>query len=130
MNGLSIGEVARQAGLRPSALRYYEHVGLLSPQLRQGGQRRYDRTVFNRLSVIAYAKDVGFTIAELKMLLSGASGGRASDRWHAFAARKRRDLDAMIARANRMKRLLDVAVTCRCLDLEECGRRLRARPPA
>jgi MerR family redox-sensitive transcriptional activator SoxR len=127
VSGLSIGDVARQAGVRPSALRYYEQVGLIAPQLRESGQRRYARSVFDRLSVIAYGKAVGFTIAELKLLLSGAASSRASDRWHALAERKRRELDEVIGRANRMKRLLDGAMKCRCLDLDECGRRLRAR---
>ena len=142
MNGLSIGEVARRAGVRPSALRYYEQVGLISPQLRESGQRRYDPGIFNRLAVIAYAKEVGFTIADMKVLMSGAQSractptgnGRASgipsrppERWHALALRKRRELDDLIVRANRMKRLLDAALQCRCLDLDDCGRRLRGR---
>ena len=127
MSGMSIGAVAKQAGVRPSALRYYERIGLIAPQPRASGQRRYDAGVFNRLSVIAYAKAVGFTIAEMKLLLSGAGVARASDRWHALAERKALELDEMIDRATRMKRLLDVARQCRCLDLDDCGRRLRSR---
>jgi hypothetical protein len=54
------------------ALRYYEQVGLLTPQLRVSGQRRYDLAVFDVLALIAYAKRVGFTIAETKVLLQRA----------------------------------------------------------
>jgi MerR family transcriptional regulator, redox-sensitive transcriptional activator SoxR len=128
MTGLSIGEVATRAGLRASALRYYEHAGLISPQLRVSGRRQYDPSVFNTLALIAYAKQVGFTIAETKLLLSGsASHVPASARWHALARRKQAELDATIANARRMKRLLEVALKCRCLNLDECGRRLKIR---
>ena len=42
---LSIGEVALRAGLNPSAIRYYERIGLLPDAERVSGQRRYDETV-------------------------------------------------------------------------------------
>ncbi|MGN6810513.1 MAG: MerR family DNA-binding transcriptional regulator, partial [Thermomicrobiales bacterium] len=44
MAGLTISAVARQAGLRPSALRYYEAAGLLPAPARVSGRRRYDAT--------------------------------------------------------------------------------------
>ena len=128
MSGLSIGEVASRVGLRPSALRYYEQVGLVAPQLRVGGRRRYDAGVFNRLAVIEHAKQLGFSIADVRLLLSAANASqRPSAAWHELARRKRAELDATIARARRMKRLLDRTLQCRCLDLDECGRRLRTR---
>ncbi len=66
---LTIGEVARRAGVRPSALRYYEDAGLLSPPARTGGQRRYEEGVLRRLAVIAAARRMGFTVAEIRTLL-------------------------------------------------------------
>lgn len=125
MAGLSIGEVARRTGLRASALRYYERAGLLERQLRSSGRRQYDLTIFDRLALIAYAKRVGFTIADIRLLLSGANdAGPASARWHALARRKQHELDAAIADARVMKRLLQRALNCRCLSLDECGRQL------
>ena len=127
-NTLSIGEVARRAAIRTSALRYYEDVGLIEPQIRVGGRRQYGGDVFNRLALIQHAKEVGFTIADIKLLLSGANASRRpSEAWHELARRKRAELDATIARARRMKRLLDRTLQCRCLDLDECGRKLRLR---
>jgi MerR family redox-sensitive transcriptional activator SoxR len=126
MTGFSIGEVAKRAGLRASALRYYEQVGLIPPQLRVSGRRCYDPGVLNALALIAYAKQVGFTIAETKLLLSASPPNTpASARWHGLARRKQAELDATIAQARRMKRLLQSALTCRCPNLDECGRRLR-----
>ncbi len=127
MKGLAIGDVARRAGLRPSALRYYERAGLISPQQRENGRRQYDPGIFNALAVIAYAKKAGFTIAETKLLLNGF--GRdvsASARWRDMAHRKQAELDTVIANARRMKSLLRSALRCECLTLEECGRLLNA----
>lgn len=66
MDDLTIGEVARRAGLRPSALRYYESVGILSPPQRVSGQRRYDATALQRIALIQLAQRAGFTIAEIR----------------------------------------------------------------
>lgn len=126
MNGLSIGEVARRAGLRPSALRYYEEVGLIPSQARASGRRQYSEEVFNVLAVIEQAKRVGFTIAETKWLLRGFGPNvEASARWRFMARRKQEELDAVIANARQMKSLLRLALQCDCVTLEDCGRRLR-----
>jgi MerR family transcriptional regulator, redox-sensitive transcriptional activator SoxR len=123
MNRLPIGEVARRVGLRPSALRYYEQVGLIAPQPRVGGQRQYDSSVFSTLAVIEFAKRAGFSIAETKLLFTGfGSEVTASARWRAMADRKQKELDLAIASARRMKRLLSLARECRCVTLEQCGK--------
>jgi MerR family redox-sensitive transcriptional activator SoxR len=128
MSGLSIGEVAMRAGIRPSALRYYEQVGLIAPPLRMNGRRQYDSSVFNRLSIIAHAKRAGFTIGETKTLLSGFGGDvTPSARWRTLTTRKTRQLDATIAKARRMKRLLKALEECQCRTLDECGHQLAAR---
>jgi len=59
---LSISEVAKQIGLRPSAIRYYEQIGVLPPAHRVSGQRRYDPTVLYRLAIIQRARQLGFII--------------------------------------------------------------------
>ena len=128
MAGLAIGEVARRAGLRPSALRYYEQAGLIAAQPRSGGRRQYDASVFNVLAVIDFAKRAGFSVAEIRVLLSGFGPAVvASTRWRAMARRKQRELNGAIADAHRMKSLLRAALKCRCMTLDECGRRF-ARP--
>jgi MerR family redox-sensitive transcriptional activator SoxR len=71
---LSISEVARQIGLRPSAIRY-EQIGILPPAHRVSGQRRYDVTVLHRLIVIQRARQTGFTLAEIKQLFFGFRAG-------------------------------------------------------
>jgi DNA-binding transcriptional MerR regulator len=74
----SIGEVARRAGLKRSAIRYYEQIGLLPKAERVGGQRRYDTSVLTLLSIIDVAQRAGFTLAETRTLLEGFAPQGAS----------------------------------------------------
>jgi MerR-like DNA binding protein len=71
MPGLTISEVAREIGLQASAIRYYERIGLLPRALRMSGQRRYDTTVLYRLAIIQRARQLGFTLTEIRHLFFG-----------------------------------------------------------
>jgi MerR family redox-sensitive transcriptional activator SoxR len=128
--GLTIGEVARRAGLRPSAIRYYEAVGLLPEPKRVSEWRRYGETVFTRLAVIDLAQQAGFSLDEIRTLLDGFSRQtRPPARWAALARKKLPDVEALIARARAMKRLLIQGIECSCLRIEDCPgilRRVRA----
>jgi len=127
MREWTIGDVARQAGLSASALRYYEKAGLLPKARRASGQRRYDSSVLGRLKLIQIARGAGFTIAETHRFISGfPDGTRPSARWTALAARKREELDALIAGASRMKALLDEHFRCGCPSLAACETRFAA----
>src|SRR5688572_26527270 len=67
---LTIGELARQVGLRPSALRYYESEGLLEPSGRtDAGYRLYDATTADTVRLIRQAQRLGFSLAEIRALL-------------------------------------------------------------
>lgn len=68
---LTIGEVARRAGVRASTIRYYEEAGLLEEPERVGGKRRYNEEVLRRLALIGGAKRAGFTLGEVRTLLHG-----------------------------------------------------------
>ena len=121
MGELTIGEVAKRARLRPSAVRYYEDVGILPPAARVSGQRRYDETVLARLAVIRLAQEVGFSVAEIRALVDGfETAGVASERWQEMARHKMADVDALLRRAERMKLLLEASRTCGCLTLDTC----------
>ncbi len=120
---LTISAVARQAGLRPSAIRYYESAELLPLPRRVSGRRRYSHEVLPRLALIAAAQRMGFTIAEIRTLLHGFSPDTpASARWQVLAAQKLPEVEALIARAQAMKALLEEALQCGCLTLDACAR--------
>ena len=118
---LEIGAVARRAGLAPSALRYYEATGLIQPAARVGKRRQYHASVFSRLAMIQFAQQAGFTVAEMQILLAGfAPGVTYTARWQALAERKLPQVEALIARATEMKRLLESSLLCGCVTLESC----------
>lgn len=128
---LSIGEVARRAGVRTSAIRYYEAAGLLTAPARQGGQRRYDASVFRRLAVLQVAQEAGFTIAEIRELLTGLDGESVElgTAWRRVAERKLPKVRALAERAREMERWLEQGLGCECLDLNQCQIVLRRAAP-
>ena len=126
MESMSIGEVARNTGVRPSALRYYEGVGLLPLPERANGRRRYEgellREVLDRLAVVRVAKQAGFTISEIRTLLDGFSEDTPpSERWRFLAQEKLPEVEALVERSLSMKDLLERGLRCECLRLEECS---------
>ena len=123
---MSIGEVARKTGLRPSAIRYYERLGLLPAPLRASGRRRYGGDVLLQLEAIHVARESGFTLREIRQLF----GGRPySVRLRHLAAQKLTAIDGLIERAQGMRLMLRRALRCKCIDLEECARQLRRAKP-
>lgn len=119
---LTIGEVAQRAGLRSSAIRYYEDIGVLPrPERVFGGHRRYSARVFQQLAFIQLAQRAGFSMAEIQTLVSGFDeNAPLGVRWRSLAEQKLAELEELIARAQGMKRILENGIRCQCLDLDEC----------
>jgi MerR family redox-sensitive transcriptional activator SoxR len=123
MPPLTISEVARQIGLQPSAIRYYEQIGLLPAAQRVSGQRRYDTTVLYRLAVIQRARRSGFTLVEIRRLFLGFRGTtRAAERWKELSRKKLEELDDLMDGIRTMQGLLRRMIqNCRCETLDQCG---------
>jgi MerR family redox-sensitive transcriptional activator SoxR len=122
MPDLTISQVAKQFGLRASALRYYEQLGILPPVHRVSGQRRYDPASVRRVAVIQHARQSGFSLDEIQQLFSGFQPGtRASRRWQELSKRKLAELDASMERIKSMQSLLRRIGDCRCNALDDCG---------
>jgi MerR family redox-sensitive transcriptional activator SoxR len=124
MPQLYISEVARQVGLRPSAIRYYERIGLLPSAQRESGQRRYDTTALYRLAIIQRARQLGFTLDEIRQLFFGfGNASRASERWQKLSQRKLAELDSLMDSIKAVRRLLKKMMQdCRCETLDQCGK--------
>ena len=118
---LPIGEVARQTGLKASAIRFYETEGLLGRPSRAGGWRAFEPEVVDRLRVIRMARDLGFTLDDIRTLLTGFSPDTPpSARWQQLATRKLPDVSELIQRATAMKRLLEKGLRCDCVSVQDC----------
>jgi MerR family redox-sensitive transcriptional activator SoxR len=120
VGGLRIGEVAQQAGVNTSLIRYYERIGLLPPPERVSGQRRYDAAVLRRLAVIDVAQRAGLSLDEIRGLLEVGTDP-ISDRLQQLAQDKLPEIDALIDRAQRVRAWLTSATGCDCQSVDECG---------
>ena|SRR5919201_2823099 len=117
---LSIGELAERVGLRTSALRFYEELGLLEPAARVSGRRRYAATAVDRLLVIGFAQQLGFSLAEIRRLLDDPRGAAQKRRWRELVDTKLAELDVAAARIETMRAILAHSRDCECVDLEHC----------
>src|SRR5262252_9266242 len=129
MSQLAISEVARQVGLRSSAIRYYERMGILPPAARISGQRRYDRTVLYRLAVVQRARQAGFALDDIRTLFFGfRDKTRAEARWRNLADRKIAELSVIATQIRSMQLLLKrMKAKCHCKTLEICGKAILER---
>jgi MerR family redox-sensitive transcriptional activator SoxR len=120
---MSISEVARQVGIRASAIRYYEQIGILQPAQRVSGQRRYDRTALYRLAIVQRARQTGFSLDEIRKLFFGFRDRTpVSERWRKLSGKKLLELDARIEEIRSMKNLLVQIQKCRCDAIDQCGK--------
>jgi MerR family transcriptional regulator, redox-sensitive transcriptional activator SoxR len=119
---LTIGEVARRAGIATSSIRYYESIGLLPLPDRLSGQRRYRPDILGALAFIGVAQSAGFKLEEIKELMSGAEGANGmGDQMRALSGRKLGEVEELLQRAQSMKGWLEVANTCDCESPAECA---------
>lgn len=116
---LAIGEVAEQAGMSVSRIRYYESCGVLAEPERRSGKRRYTPDVLTQLQIIDAAQRVGFSLEEIRDLVWGRANP-AHERLRRLAIRKLPEIDDLIARATAVRHLLDICSTCECETIAEC----------
>lgn len=123
MKTMTAGQVARLAGVGVETVRFYEKNGLLEePSRRVSGYREYDEQTVNRLRFIQRAKDIGFTLTEIKDLLSlrSCSYQPCDDvRWRAEA--KITEIEEKVALLLRMKQVLGRLVSS-CGKQEDSSR--------
>ncbi len=123
MKPLSIGQVARQAGVGVETVRYYEREGLLdAPARKESGYRQYTEEAIAVLRFIQRAKQLGFTLKEVKGLLelqhdSGATQADVKQRTEAKIA----DIQGRIDSLERMKAAL-LSMTAGCAGVGPVAR--------
>jgi MerR family redox-sensitive transcriptional activator SoxR len=118
---LFIGELSRRAGIASSAIRFYEEEGLIPRPARLSGRRVFDDRSLAQLVVVRLAKDAGFTLAEIRRLVTEFG----ENRWRRLAERKLVEVQAATQRLRTMTLLLEKLLKCKCPDIEFCGRALQ-----
>ena len=114
---MMIGEIARRSGIGIETIRYYEREGLLQePVRRPSGYRLFEESTVERLDYIKRAKELGFTLAEIRELLElSYSTNSHCVHIRARAEAKITDIEDKIRSLQRMKRSLGKIVQrCRC----------------
>jgi MerR family transcriptional regulator, redox-sensitive transcriptional activator SoxR len=122
---LTISEVAQRVGLRSSAIRYYEQLGIVPPAHRVSGQRRYDEAGLYRLVTLQRARQIGFSLDEMRQLFFGfRKSTPPSARWKKLSRRKLAELDRLVNEIKAIQLVLQGQGRCGCASLEECGKGL------
>ena len=120
---MNIGGAAAASGVSQRMIRHYEKIGLIpSPPRRDSGYRDYSETDIHRLRFIANARDLGFPIEEIRVLLDlWSDRDRASAEVKALAESRAADLGRKADALNAMRgALLDLAKDCHGNDRPEC----------
>ncbi|MDK0520626.1 redox-sensitive transcriptional activator SoxR [Streptomyces sp. ML-6] len=119
---MTIGEVARRAGIATSAVRFYEDQGLISSIRTSGNQRRYPRHMLRRIGIIVASRRFGIPLAEVAELFASlpeermpgkSDWRRISRRWHDRLEARRRELE-------QLEEELIGCIGCGCLSLNTC----------
>jgi MerR family mercuric resistance operon transcriptional regulator len=115
--GMTIGRLAKAAGVHVETIRYYQRIGLIpEPQKPQGGHRRYPPSATERITFIRRAQQLGFSLEEVKKLL-GYADGRGRREVRQIAENKYDLLGARVDQLNEMRRKLK-----RLIDLSRQSR--------
>ncbi|OMC34323.1 MerR family transcriptional regulator [Mycobacterium sp. GA-1841] len=124
---LTIGEVARRAGVAQTALRYYEQLGLLPAPERVGGQRHYHESVLVRLEVIRLCKSAGFSLDDIAVLMDDNTPGRPAAR--ALAQAKLSEIDEQMSALTRARAIIEWGMQCTCPSIDVCTCGIHAAVP-
>lgn len=119
---LSIGDLSARSGVAPSALRFYEDVGLITADRTTGNQRRYPRHMLRRIAFVRAAQRVGLSLDEIGTALASLPDGRTPSKadWERVSRTWTGRLDRQIADLQRLKAKLTGCIGCGCLSMRTC----------
>ena len=121
-NDLSVGDMAKRAGVPVSTLHYYEAEGLIESWRTPANHRRYDRRELRRVAIIRVAQSVGVPLCEIKEVLDRVPRTKAvsKDVWAEAAAPWKALLDERVTLMTRLRDQMGFCIGCGCLSLENC----------
>jgi DNA-binding transcriptional MerR regulator len=115
---LLIGELAARCGVAPSAIRYYEELGLVQPAGRQSGRRLFAESAAKRVRAIIAAREAGFSLEVIRSLFDSQAEG--SEAWRGLVEAKIGELRSRIERLQAIEVILRDSLTCDCRAWEDC----------
>jgi len=120
---LTIAELSARSGAAPSALRYYEEIGLIRADRTSGNQRRYPRYMLRRIAFIRAGRQLGLSLREIKAALDTLPENKAPtrDQWRRTARAWQHRIDDRIAELQRLSDTLGSCIGCGCLSLRTCA---------
>jgi MerR family transcriptional regulator, redox-sensitive transcriptional activator SoxR len=120
---LTISELSARSGAAPSALRFYETLGLISSSRTAGNQRRYPRHMLRRVAFIRAGRELGLELKEIQASLARLPADRAPTRkeWGRAARSWQARIDAKVADLQRLSETLGSCIGCGCLSLRRCA---------
>jgi MerR family mercuric resistance operon transcriptional regulator len=112
---IAIGELSRRTQCKVETIRYYERIGLLPQPRRAGRYRRYSGDDVARLRFIRRARQLGFTLSDVRALigLAGKSGDNARTEVRRLACTHVAEIRTKVADLQAMERILSEAI-CEC----------------
>lgn len=117
MKFLDIGEVSARSGIKPSALRYYEEIGLITSVFRHGLRRQFPPEVLLQLKLIAMGKTAGFSLEEISGMF-GKTGAPELPR--AVLHQKADEIDRQIRELTALSDTLRHVAECSAPSHMEC----------
>lgn len=120
---LSIGALAKRAGVATSTLRFYEDAGLMQSARTAGGQRQYPRAVLRRVAFIRVAQTVGLSLEEIRAALATIPDQRTPTKadWARLSRSWQPLIDQRIAALTALRNQLTSCIGCGCLSLKTCA---------
>jgi len=119
---MTVGEVARRAGVPVSTIHFYESKGLIASTRNSGNQRRFATVALRYIAIIKVAQRVGIPLEDIKQMFSRYPPGSklTAAQWRAMSAHWCKDLDDRITKLTRLRDELDSCIGCGCLSLSRC----------
>ncbi|ACV05218.1 redox-sensitive transcriptional activator SoxR [Kytococcus sedentarius] len=119
---ITIGQLARRAGVSPPTLRYYESLGLIASRRTAGNQRRYPRRTLRRVAFIRAGQRMGLPLARIAEALAELPDDHppTTRDWQRVSAAWHQDLQARIDQLVALRDAATDCIGCGCLSVDRC----------
>ena len=123
--GLSVGQIAKRAGVSVQTLHFYETKGLIFSSRNSGNQRRYHGNTLRRVAVIKTAQRLGISLKEIADVFEQLPKDKSpsTDQWKVMSIQWKHRLQQRIDDLLNLKDQLDTCIGCGCLSIKSCSLR-------